>query len=280
MPTISGNSVTPISVISQGFKPQGNQMIPISLDFTGANATYTIDLTSLRQGYLFTDVETLFLDNSNNPNSVKVTASISGQTFEAPPYSNGFYRISGSPGSTLTLSSVGGASAVSNAQLYNFPIPPIVWLNAPAGGGAAVTIADGASTTLGSKADAAVVNPALAASEISLLKGILTDLNGTITVTTSGSTAPYLETPLGYQQIVSATLAAATALTVPGTAKFALIAAEGVDVRWRDDGVAPTAAIGMQMPSGGSPLLFSGDLAALQFIRTAAGSILNVSYYK
>ena len=82
--------------------------------------------------------------------------------------------------------------------------------------------------------------------------------------------------PLGYQQIT--TLTTAQTLTVPAGANLALIAAEAVDIRWRDDGTAPTASVGMQLFLG-APQTFSGDLAALKFIQTAAGSILNVSYY-
>ncbi len=92
------------------------------------------------------------------------------------------------------------------------------------------------------------------------------------------SSSPYLWTPKGYQQITSATLATSTALTVPGGATFALIQCEAVDVRWRDDGSAPTASVGVLL-FGGSQQFFYGDLAALRFIRTAAGSIINVSYY-
>lgn len=44
------------------------------------------------------------------------------------------------------------------------------------GGGGAVTIADGADSAKGAKADAAVTDPSLSASEIALLKGNLTEL--------------------------------------------------------------------------------------------------------
>lgn len=45
------------------------------------------------------------------------------------------------------------------------------------GGSSAVTIADGADVAEGSTSDAAVTNPALSATEIALLKGILTGVN-------------------------------------------------------------------------------------------------------
>jgi hypothetical protein len=89
---------------------------------------------------------------------------------------------------------------------------------------------------------------------------------------------------LGYQQIT--TLSSATNLTVPTTdlnglsAKptLALIVAETQNVRWRDDGVAPTASIGMPLAAGVT-LQYDGDLSRIQFIEQTAGARLNISYY-
>lgn len=86
---------------------------------------------------------------------------------------------------------------------------------------------------------------------------------------------------LGYQQITS--LAASTGLTVPndplkGVPTFAIIQAAAQAVRWRDDGVAPTASVGMVLASGGE-LRYDGNLSAIRFIESTAGAQLNVSYY-
>lgn len=80
---------------------------------------------------------------------------------------------------------------------------------------------------------------------------------------------------LGYQQILPST---STGLTVPATATYAIIQAEGQAVRWRDDGTAPTAAIGMVIGVGGE-LSYDGNLNAIRFIEAAATAKLNVSYY-
>lgn len=92
-----------------------------------------------------------------------------------------------------------------------------------------------------------------------------------------GATAPYAATPLGYQQITA--LSASTALSVPSTTTFATVSAEATDLRWRDDGTAPTATVGMPLYVG-SPATFAGNLSALRFIQQATGAILNISYYK
>ena len=81
---------------------------------------------------------------------------------------------------------------------------------------------------------------------------------------------------LGYQQITS--LSASAALTVPAGATRAIITSEAQGVRWRDDGVAPTASVGMILPVLVT-LSYDGDLNRIRFIQQAASAILNVSYY-
>ena len=91
-------------------------------------------------------------------------------------------------------------------------------------------------------------------------------------------------TCFGYQQI--STLSSATGLTVPAMAPdglnakpvFALIVAEGAPVRWRDDGTAPTASVGMPLAVG-VPFQYDGDLTKIKFIEQSASAKLNISYY-
>ena len=89
---------------------------------------------------------------------------------------------------------------------------------------------------------------------------------------------------LGYQQITN--LSSSVGLTVPqiditglsGSARIAIITAEGQAVRWRDDGVAPTASVGMPLAAGAT-LQYDGDLARIRFIEQTSGAKLNISYY-
>lgn len=90
---------------------------------------------------------------------------------------------------------------------------------------------------------------------------------------------------LGYQQITS--LSSSTGLTLPTTdtngmrctPAFALIIAETQGVRWRDDGTAPTASVGMPLAAG-IPLQYDGDLSKIRFIEQSASAKLNISYYR
>lgn len=79
-----------------------------------------------------------------------------------------------------------------------------------------------------------------------------------------------------------ATTSSAASLTsggVPQGATQAHIEAEGKDVRYRDDGAAPTASVGQVIPLGTS-ILYSGTATALRFIETANPAKLNISFYR
>lgn len=81
---------------------------------------------------------------------------------------------------------------------------------------------------------------------------------------------------LGYEQVTG--LDSVKSLTVPDGAIYAMIQAEGAGVRWRDDGIAPSASVGMRLPIG-SELHYDGNMAALRVIQEGSGAKLNISYY-
>jgi hypothetical protein len=86
----------------------------------------------------------------------------------------------------------------------------------------------------------------------------------------------------GYQQITS--LSASTGLTVPtdantGEPNYCLIVAQTQGVRWRDDGTAPTASVGMPLDPG-VPFAYDGDLNKIRFIEVTASAALNISFYR
>ena len=84
--------------------------------------------------------------------------------------------------------------------------------------------------------------------------------------------------------ILSAACTTETGETVtayaPVACDFAIIKCTAQTVMWRDDGVAPTATIGMPMLVTDPPLEYGGALANIQFIQATASAVLDVSYYK
>jgi hypothetical protein len=89
---------------------------------------------------------------------------------------------------------------------------------------------------------------------------------------------PFAFTQMGYQQLVGP--AAATFLTVPsGGAKIIEVCVSTQAIRYRDDGVAPTATIGIPV-SAGTCFQYSGPLPLIQFIQQAPTATIDVSYYR
>jgi hypothetical protein len=91
---------------------------------------------------------------------------------------------------------------------------------------------------------------------------------------------------MGYQQIVGAV--ASTALTIPQVDPVtglkampvqAVIICDTQGIRWRDDGTAPTASVGMPIAVG-TVFVYDGDLTKLRIIQQAATATINVAYYK
>jgi hypothetical protein len=66
----------------------------------------------------------------------------------------------------------------------------------------------------------------------------------------------------------------------PVVSDFAIVKALTQNVAWRDDGVAPTATVGMIIQTTDPLFEYYGDLAAIQFIQVTASATLNVSYYR
>lgn len=83
----------------------------------------------------------------------------------------------------------------------------------------------------------------------------------------------------GFETIASAALASSVGLTVPVGATIAVVQCEAQNVRWRDDGQAPTASVGMLLTAGSELTYDASGIDALRFIRVTAGATLMVSYF-
>jgi len=104
-----------------------------------------------------------------------------------------------------------------------------------------------------------------------------------VAIAPAQTTSPALPlVALGYCQITSlgsAVTLAGGGCTVPSNATAVYVEAETQAVRYRDDGVAPTAGVGMPIAQNGT-LFYAGNIAALQFIQQTASAKLNVLFYK
>jgi hypothetical protein len=93
---------------------------------------------------------------------------------------------------------------------------------------------------------------------------------------------------LGYAQFAAGGVDASTLVStaqfggaaagIPsGTTKL-LIQCAAQAIRWRDDGTAPTAAVGYPLATG-VDLVFTGDFTRLRLIAQVAGAVVNLVAY-
>lgn len=87
-------------------------------------------------------------------------------------------------------------------------------------------------------------------------------------------------TPKGYQQLTSDQLASAVGLTVPSGATRVVIQNNGaIAIRWRNDGVDPTADTGQRLSQGNGGMDITSNLSSYKFIREAEGAAADCVYY-
>ena len=67
---------------------------------------------------------------------------------------------------------------------------------------------------------------------------------------------------------------------IPPGATMAFLQAEVADIRYRDDGGAPTTAIGNLVVHGIPGIFYAGTLAQLQFIGASGSPLLDIAFYR
>jgi hypothetical protein len=102
-----------------------------------------------------------------------------------------------------------------------------------------------------------------------------------------------MRTPLGFYQytvtnvVNDLTDVAGTGFTIPAGTQYVLLSAEGAHIRFRDDGTAPTASVGLLiLTTLSAPFEYWGPLTpvstkpAFRFIGVSGSAILNAGFYK
>jgi hypothetical protein len=99
------------------------------------------------------------------------------------------------------------------------------------------------------------------------------------------STVDGVRTPLGVYQVsvtTAETLATAIGASIPAGATLVYIEPEigGADIRYRDDGTAPTNSVGVRI-SAGVAWPYVGSLSAIQLVsQSGAAATVNLAFYK
>lgn len=100
----------------------------------------------------------------------------------------------------------------------------------------------------------------------------------------------YPEKVLGYAQFAAASIDSAqlvssltfsgqSAAKIPPGTQLLLIIPEAQAIRWRDDGTAPTAAVGQPLAVGAELRYTAQGFANLRVIGQAANAVLNITAY-
>jgi hypothetical protein len=71
----------------------------------------------------------------------------------------------------------------------------------------------------------------------------------------------------------------AQSLTVPSGTVWATVCLETANARWRDDGIAPTAAVGQPFVAG-QCMQYAGPFNTFQLIAQTGSPVITVSYYR
>jgi hypothetical protein len=94
--------------------------------------------------------------------------------------------------------------------------------------------------------------------------------------------APYTLSCLGFGALTltsTAVLLSTISGGIPARARMAIISVETANARYRDDGTAPTASVGVQLVSGVAPFVYAGDLTAIQFVAVSGSPVINAAFY-
>ena len=94
---------------------------------------------------------------------------------------------------------------------------------------------------------------------------------------------PIVAKSIGFQQLDATALASAVGFTLPvdssgSKPNGAYLSSFTGNVRYRDDGTAPTAAIGMRLVAGNDPFLFMGNMEKFKAILEGGSPTLNITY--
>ena len=87
---------------------------------------------------------------------------------------------------------------------------------------------------------------------------------------------------LGYAQLTAidaSTLVSSVAGGIPIGTTMILITPQTQAVRWRDDGVVPTATVGYPLAVAAELIYTAQSMANLRFISQVAGAAINIAFY-
>jgi hypothetical protein len=126
MDPISVNVLNLVGRVTERDKALGNVFAIYNADYSSA-AAYAFQFGVQSQGQTFGVVRSIKVDNGSNPENIEVAVSGTDDYFTIPAFSIGVYTLNANAGSTVTLTSQGGATDICTITFYNYEVPPAVW---------------------------------------------------------------------------------------------------------------------------------------------------------
>jgi hypothetical protein len=129
---ISQDSLADIGVQNQVLPRGGPKCVPVPLAFV-TQTGFILDLQNMQALNRFSNLQTLYIDNSGNSQILIVTVGRGGQQIKAPAGSQGYYPILASNPLNLNFS-VAATSPTDTAYVFllNVPLPSSQWVGNPA----------------------------------------------------------------------------------------------------------------------------------------------------
>ena len=118
--------------VFDGLMPkQGPKALPVTIPFSGALTSGTIDLTQQQQSNVISFVQTIYVDNSSNPQPLTWTTGLPGQIMKCPAYSEGYFPVIACNPPVFNFNSTGGVPV--QVIFLNIEIDCMVWTISPTG---------------------------------------------------------------------------------------------------------------------------------------------------
>src|ERR1044072_5286380 len=128
------------SVANMIVPKEGPKVVPVILDFSGID-TIELDGNQIVTMGGIDYIQTIYIDNSENTESVSIRSNITNQVITCPPHSQGNFNVF-TPNMPKFYISTDGALEIS-IFFCNFPLIPCVWGTTSSGGGGGNVTVDG-----------------------------------------------------------------------------------------------------------------------------------------
>lgn len=113
--------------VFNGYAPaQGPKALPVRLDFT-LDTEITVDFTSAEESNGISFIQSVWVDNSANPNALILTFDITGQRIVVPATAQSVFPVIATLKSKCVATTTPGANIVANAIFMNVPMASELW---------------------------------------------------------------------------------------------------------------------------------------------------------